>query len=57
MDILIDVKHYPRSEAEKIARQIFDNVEADRGHGNRSVEWFLEKIIPYEDYIAEYERR
>lgn len=51
MDILQDVKHYTKSEAERLARQVFDNVEADRGHGDRSAEWFLEKIISKEEWL------
>ena len=56
MNILVDVKHYTKAEAEKITRQIFDKVEADKGHGDRSVEWFLADIISYEEYIAEYSK-
>lgn len=53
MDILQDVKHYTKSEAERLARQVFDECEADKGKGNRSVEWFLEKIVPKEEWLAE----
>lgn len=56
MDILQDVKHYTHSESEIIARQIFDNVEEDKGKGNRDVEWFLVRIINKEDYLAEYSK-
>ena len=53
MDILQDVKHYNASEAERIARQIFDNVEADKGRGDRSAEWFLSRIITKEEWLAQ----
>lgn len=53
MDILQDQKHYSKSEAERIARQIFDDVEADKGHGDRSAEWFLSRIITKEEWLAQ----
>lgn len=53
MDILQDVKHYTKSEAEQIARKIFDNVEDDKGRGDRSVEWFLSRIVTKEEWIEQ----
>ena len=53
MDILQDVKHYSEAESERIARRIFDDVERDKGRGDRSVEWFLSRIIPWEEWIAQ----
>lgn len=53
MDILQDVKHYTKSEAEPIARQIFDNVEDDKGHGDRSAEWFLSRIVTKEEWLEQ----
>lgn len=53
MDILQDVKHYTKSEAERIARQIFDNVEDDKGRGDRSVEWFLSRIVTKEEWLEQ----
>ena len=53
MKVLQRDKHYDVYEAEGIARQIFDDVEADRGHGNRSAEWFLNKIVSREEYEKE----
>lgn len=53
MDILQDVKHYTKSESERIARQIFDNVENDKGRGDRSAEWFLSRIVAKEEWLAE----
>lgn len=53
VDILQDVKHYTKSESERLARQVFDNCEADKGRGNRSVEWFLSRILPKEEWLAE----
>ena len=35
MDILQDVKHYTRSESERLARQVFDECEADKGKGQQ----------------------
>ena len=56
MDILQDVKHYSRSDAEKLTRLVFDNVENDSGKGklNRSAEYFIEKILPAEEYYEAY---
>lgn len=54
MDILQDVKHYSKAESERLARQVFDNVEADKGHGNRSAEWFLSRILSKEEYEEQY---
>lgn len=53
MDILQDVKHYTKAESEILARQIFDNVEEDRGHGDRPAEWFLDKILPKEEWLSQ----
>lgn len=53
MEILQDVKHYTKSEAERIARQIFDNVEDDKGRGDRSAEWFLSRIVTKEEWIEQ----
>ena len=44
MEILQDVKHYTKSEAERLAHKVFDQVEADKGRGDRSAEWFLSRI-------------
>lgn len=51
MDILQHQKHYTSGEAERITRQIFDNVEADKGRGDRSAEWFLARIISKEEWM------
>lgn len=53
MDILQDVKHYTRSEAEKLARKVFEQVEADKGRGDRTAEWFLSRVLPKEEWIAQ----
>lgn len=55
MGILQDVKHYTRTESERLARKVFENVEADKGHGNRTAEWFLSRILTKEEYEAQYE--
>lgn len=54
MDILQDVKHYTRAESERLARKVFENVEADKGNGNRTAEWFLSRILTKEEYEAQY---
>lgn len=54
MEILQHQKHYTVSESEKIARQIWRDVEADRGKGNRTAEWFLSQIISKEEWVNEY---
>lgn len=56
MDILTDVKHYTKGEAEKITRQIFNDVEADKGRGDRSAEWFLARIISKEEWLDEMQQ-
>lgn len=53
MDILQDVKHYTKGEAERLARQVFDECQADKGRGNRSVEWFLSRIVTKEEWLEE----
>ena len=50
MKVLQRDKHYSQGEAEEIARQIFENVESDRGNGNRSAEWFLNRIVTKEEW-------
>ena len=54
MDVLQDVKHYSAAEAERLTRKVFDNVEADRGRGNRSAEYFMSQILPAEEFYAQY---
>lgn len=51
MDLLQDVKHYSESESIRLAHQVWDNVEHDRGRGNRSAEYFIERIMTKEDYM------
>lgn len=46
-------KHYPADEAEDLARKIFDNVDQDKGRGNRSAEYFLDKIVTREEWISQ----
>lgn len=52
MDILQDVKHYNPQEAERLAHKVFENVEADRKYGNRSAEYFIDKILPAEEFYS-----
>ena len=54
MDILQDVKHYTKSEAERLTRKVFEQVEADKGRGNRTAEWFLSNILCKEDYEDQF---
>lgn len=51
---LQDVHHYNRSEAEKLAHKVFENVEADKGYGNRTAEHFLAMILPAEEFYEMY---
>lgn len=53
MDILQDVKHYTSGEAERLARKVFEQVEADKGKGDRTAEWFLSRILSKEEWIAQ----
>lgn len=50
MDILQDVKHYTSGEAERLARKVFEQVEADKGKGDRTAEWFLSRILSKEEW-------
>lgn len=50
MSILQDVKHYTASEAERMTRQIFKDIKADRQHcGHKTVEQILCEIVSKED--------
>lgn len=53
MDILQDVKHYTKGEAERLAHKVFEQVEADKGKGNRTADWFLSRILTKEEWEAE----
>jgi hypothetical protein len=48
------VHHYEKEEALALAHKVFQNVEADKGHGNRTAEDFLAKILPSEEFYAQY---
>lgn len=58
-DILQDVKHYNPQEAERLTRRVFENVEADSGNGklNRPAEYFIDLILPAEEFYAEYGKK
>lgn len=45
-------KHYEKEEARKLAHLVFENVEADREYGNRTAEFFMEMILPAEEFYA-----
>lgn len=51
---LMKIKHYPFDEAEKIAHKIFENVEIDKDYGNRTAEYFFDKVISYEKFKELY---
>ena len=53
MNALQKDKHYSASEAEKLTHIIFDNVEHDKGYGNRTAEYFLGMVICKEDFIQQ----
>lgn len=46
--------HYEKEEARILAHRVFDNVEADKGYGNRTAEDFLAMILPAEEFYAQY---
>ena len=48
------IKHYPSDEAEKITHKIFENVENDKNYGNRTAEYFFDKVISYEEFLEIY---
>jgi hypothetical protein len=45
---------YEKEEARKLAHHVFENVEADKGYGNHTAEYFLAKILPAEEFYAQY---
>lgn len=45
-------KHYEKEEARKLAHLVFQNVEDDREYGNRTAEFFMERILPAEEFYA-----
>lgn len=47
-------KHYDPSEAAKLAHLVFDNVDHDRGHGDRPAEYFMARILSADEYRREY---
>jgi hypothetical protein len=48
------VHGYEKEEARKLAHLVFENVEADKGYGNRTAEQFLAMILPAEEYHEQY---
>lgn len=50
LHFLQNEKHYAEEEAEHLTRLVFENVEADKGHLNRSAEYFANKILTAEEY-------
>lgn len=47
-------KHYNAKAAEKIARIVFDNVEADAKWGRRDARYFAARVLTAEEYKAEF---
>ncbi len=45
---------YEKEEARKLAHLVFENVEADKGYGNRTAEDFLANILPADEFYAQY---
>lgn len=52
MKYLKEVKHYSSAEAQSLAHIVFDNVEADKKYGNRTAEYFMEKILAAEEFYS-----
>jgi hypothetical protein len=52
---IVKEKHYDETEASKLTHLVFDNYEQDKGYGNNSIEFFLDRILPKEEYEAEYD--
>lgn len=45
-------KHYEKEEARQLAHLVFENVEADKEYGKRTAEFFMEMILPAEEFYA-----
>lgn len=50
MRIMQEEKHYSPEDAENITRQVFENVEADKGRLNRSAEYFAGLMVSAEEF-------
>ena len=50
MKIMQEEKHYSPEDAESITRQVFENVEADKGRLNRSAEYFARLVVSAEEF-------
>ena len=48
------VHGYEKEEARKLAHLVFQNVEDDKGYGNRTAEYFLDQILPASEFYAQY---
>lgn len=51
---MVQAKGYDRQESEDLTRIVWDNVEADKGRGNRTAEWFVNQILSKTEYEREY---
>lgn len=54
---LQDVKHYTFEEARELAHNVFANVEADKDYGKHTAEFFMARVLPAEEYYAQYRKR
>lgn len=49
---MLAAKGYNTAESEDLTRKVFDNVEADKGHGDHTAEYFVSKIVSKEEFLA-----
>jgi hypothetical protein len=47
---IVKEKHYDETEASKLTHLVFDNFEMDKGYGNKSIEFFLDRILSKEEF-------
>ena len=53
---IIKEKHYDEKEASKLTHRVFDNYELDKGYGNNSIEFFIDRILTKEEFEEQNER-
>lgn len=49
---MLAAKGYDAAESENLTRKVFDNVEADKGRGDRTAEYFVSRIMTKEEFLA-----
>lgn len=47
-------KHYDNETAKKLAHNVLNNMEADKGYGNRPANWFVDQILTAEEFANQY---